>query len=1206
MSEFFGYDVFLSYSSRDRDVVRDVAERLRKDGLRVWFDQWVLRPGDSIPAKIEEGLERSRVLVLCMSANAFGSDWARLESGTFRFRDPLNKERRFIPLRLDDATAPGSLGQFLYVDWTVAERGEQFEKLREACQVPSTAQAAVAGATEELDPTPERSRAIGLGHTDPIRSVALSADGRHALSGSLDNTLRLWDVESGRAVRVFEGSARRIVSVALSSDGRHAVSGSEDGTVRMWDVETGRERCVFEGHSGGVNCVALTANGRYVLSGSDDKTLRLWDVETGLERRVFEGHSACVWSVALSADGQRAVSGSDDKTLRLWNVENGQTLRVLEGHNSSVLSVALSADGRRAVSGSHDNTLRLWNVESGWQMKVLGGHLASVGSVALSADGRRALSGSEDGTLRLWNVEDGHGLLVFEGYFASVRSVAMSAAGHLAVSGGDDKTLRAWDLEARRQPREFDGHTSRIFCMAMSADGRRVLSGSQDNTVRLWEVESGRELRVFEGHSDGVLSVALSADGRRALSGGDDRTLRVWDLQSGRELHVLEGHSDRVWSVALSADGRRGLSGGNDLVMRLWDLDIGRGTWVFEGHAAGIRSVALSADGRYALSGSDDRTVRLWDVESGRQIRMFEGHSASVRSVALSADGRRALSGSDDKTLRWWDLESGRTLQVFEGHFGNVRSVALSADGRRALSGSDDKMLWVWDLDRARPLSTLGGHSGRVNSVAMSADGRRVLSSAVNGVIRIWEIGERGGSERDSDTSTDTSHSDGLDTHLEYTNAKVLFVGESGAGKTGLSQRLATSKWIESRASTVGASSTQLKTAEWATQLALGSTTKDGVEREIWLWDFGGQADQRLIHQLYMDDTALAVFVFDGQRRDCFEMLGQWDRDLQKASRRGFTKLLAAGRVDASRVRASAEEVAAFTGSRGFAPKLFETSALTGQGCEELKRAIVEGIPWESIASRTSPTIFKRLKDEIVRMKDEANAPGGRVLMRFNELRDALRLRLAGEGRPFEDKELGAVIDLLKGPGVIWRLEFGGWVLLRPEVINGYAQAVIQTLADDPHQRGCVAEERVLRGELRYSAAVERLGTEDEPFVLQAMYQTLVERGLCLKEATADGPILIFPSFYRRERPEPVGQPKVLMTYRFTGFLDEIYATLVVRLHHTSPFQHDQLWRDAADFRTTMGRQAGLKLTRRADGMGELQVYFDPEVPMDTKMTFTR
>ena len=120
MSNEFTYDVFLSHGAKDKAVVRPLAERLRKDGLTVWFDEWVLKPGDSIPAKIEEGLEHSRVLVLCMSANAFGSDWAQLESGTFRFRDLLNKERRFLPLRLDDAPIKGSLAQFLYINWLPA------------------------------------------------------------------------------------------------------------------------------------------------------------------------------------------------------------------------------------------------------------------------------------------------------------------------------------------------------------------------------------------------------------------------------------------------------------------------------------------------------------------------------------------------------------------------------------------------------------------------------------------------------------------------------------------------------------------------------------------------------------------------------------------------------------------------------------------------------------------------------------------------------------------------------------------------------------------------------------------------------------------------------------------------------------------------------------------------------------------------------
>ena len=134
MNEPFTFDVFLSYSSKDKAVVRDLADRLRKDGLNVWFDDWVLKPGDSIPAKIEEGLEQSRVLVLCMSANAFGSDWSQLEAGTFRFRDPLNKERRFIPLRLDDSPIKGSLAQFLYISWRAGDRAQQYSTLLDAAK----------------------------------------------------------------------------------------------------------------------------------------------------------------------------------------------------------------------------------------------------------------------------------------------------------------------------------------------------------------------------------------------------------------------------------------------------------------------------------------------------------------------------------------------------------------------------------------------------------------------------------------------------------------------------------------------------------------------------------------------------------------------------------------------------------------------------------------------------------------------------------------------------------------------------------------------------------------------------------------------------------------------------------------------------------------------------------------------------------------
>jgi small GTP-binding protein len=501
----------------------------------------------------------------------------------------------------------------------------------------------------------------------------------------------------------------------------------------------------------------------------------------------------------------------------------------------------------------------------------------------------------------------------------------------------------------------------------------------------------------------------------------------------------------------------------------------------------------------------------------------------------------------------------------------------VSGDGRLALSGSYDNTVRVWDLASGQCRATLEGHTARVWSVAVTGDGR-VISAASNGVVRLW--GPIAALPPEGPQVC----------YAQYTNAKVLLVGESGVGKTGLSMRLALDKW-EPSDSTVGA---------WATHWKLPVSAADDVEREIWLWDFGGQADQRLIHQLYMEDTALAVLVFDGQKEDLFETLGQWDRDLTRASRKAFAKLLAAGRVDTGGLRVSRSQIEAFANERGF-DGFLETSAKTGERCDQLKQAILAGIRWENIPWRSSPLLFKRLKEEIVRLRDE-----GRVLMRFNELRDALRLRMSGADEPFKDEELKAVVGLLAGPGMVWELSFGSWVLLQPERINAYAQAVIQTMREDEFERGCIAEERVLGGALTYHSSMGRLGAEEERFVLLAMHQTLVERGLCLREHTESGPLLIFPSFYRRERPDLVGHPAVLVSYRFNGFLDDIYATLVVRLHHTGPFKQDRLWRYAADFKTLTGRQLGVKLTRRAEGAGELEVYFDPAIPVEEKIIFSR
>jgi WD40 repeat protein len=262
-------------------------------------------------------------------------------------------------------------------------------------------------------PGPELRRFAG--HEDSVLSVTMLADGRRALSGSADRTLRLWDLESGAELCRFVGHEDEVTSVKVVADGRRALSGSCDGTLRLWDLETGAELRCFEGHEGEVTSLAVLADGQRVLSGAHDGTVRLWDLESGTELRRFENHTSEVTSVTVAAVGSRMLSGSWDKALRLWDLENGAEVRWFEGHTNIVTTVTVLPDGRRALSGSGDKTLRLWDLETGAELRRFEGHDGGITSVTVLAGGRWALSGSGDRTLRLWDLESGAELRPFRG-----------------------------------------------------------------------------------------------------------------------------------------------------------------------------------------------------------------------------------------------------------------------------------------------------------------------------------------------------------------------------------------------------------------------------------------------------------------------------------------------------------------------------------------------------------------------------------------------------------------------------------------------------------------------------------------------------------------------------------------------------------------------------------------------------------------------
>jgi len=638
------------------------------------------------------------------------------------------------------------------------------------------------------------------GHADDVESVAISPDGRRVFSGSKDKTLRLWELDTGKCVRVFDGHKDSVVkplddltafSVAISPDGRWGLSGSWDTTLRLWELDTGECLRVLKGHADAVYSVAISPDGRWALSGSGglsmgkldtgragqgENTLRLWELATGECLRVFQGHKLVVESVAISPDGRWGLSGSWDATLRLWDLATGECVRVFTGHGAYVRSVAISPDGRWGVSASADGTVRVWELASGACVQVLKGHERSgVTSVGISPDGRWVLSGSEDKTLRLWELATGKCARTFE-HDSTVKSVAIAPDGRWGLSGGMDRTLRLWELVATgpaapyavTRPRsavEVSGVSLQAAEMIAKA---RVLLGQGLAREAVGVLVEAQRLSGYERHPD-VLELLREA----GLSGKRVKPTDVWCVRS------FVGHAFDVNSVAISPDGRWGLSGGKGVPgpLRFWELATGNCVRVLEGHGespearaqrealspmlrkqfgaaadtlsdkAGeyfqtVASVAISRDGRWGLSGSPDQTLRLWELATGECICVFRGHTDWVESVAISPDGRWGLSGSKDKTLRLWDLATGKCARVFGEATDSVwvGCVAISPDGRYGLSGGRDKALRLWELATGECVRVFKGHEDAVNAVAISPDGRWALSRSREETFRLWEL----------------------------------------------------------------------------------------------------------------------------------------------------------------------------------------------------------------------------------------------------------------------------------------------------------------------------------------------------------------------------------------------------------------------------------------------------------------------------------
>jgi GTPase SAR1 family protein len=431
-----------------------------------------------------------------------------------------------------------------------------------------------------------------------------------------------------------------------------------------------------------------------------------------------------------------------------------------------------------------------------------------------------------------------------------------------------------------------------------------------------------------------------------------------------------------------------------------------------------------------------------------------------------------------------------------------------------------------------------------------------------------------------------------------YTNAKVVLVGDTGVGKSGLALAL-TGQPFTPTPSTHGRHICLFDSYEVPLSNSRSET------REILLWDLAGQPGYRLIHQLYLHEVAVALVVFDARSETGpFTSVRYWDRALRQANRLrsdtvGFLKkYLVAARVDRGGIAASPQRIDAVVHSWNF-DAYFETSAKEGWKIAELIDAIQESIDWEVLPKVSSTALFQTIKKFLVDVK-----VAGRHLSTINDLYYAFCQAYPSHTN---SSALRAIFDtcisLVEGQGLIRRMSFGGCVLLQPELLDAYASALINSAKSEPDGLGYIAEEDALTGRFPIPTDERIADNDQERLLLIAVVEELLQHEIALKELSTVV-VLVFPSQFTRERPDAPELPGKEVVLTFEGPVLNIYATLVVRLAHSHLFKLDEMWKDVTTYKANVGGICGIFLRELREGQGELTLFFDDKTTEETRYQF--
>jgi WD40 repeat protein/tRNA A-37 threonylcarbamoyl transferase component Bud32 len=540
-------------------------------------------------------------------------------------------------------------------------------------------------------------------------SVAYSPDGRFALTGETDGYARLWNLATGQVVGkplLHDGGnfsateAGNIGAVAFSVDGQVLLSGGSDNSVRLWDRDTGQLIGQLLGHKDAVVGIVVSRDGKTIATASLDKTAALWDFATRKLLKTLP-HDAKVAAVDFSPDGKTLLTGCRDGRAQLWDIGSGLKRGIPLCHVNEITCVAFDPDGQTFLTGSLDETARLWGAHTLAQVGPPFRLGEAVSCVAFSPDGKMLGIGCRKGIVRLWRAPEEKAIGRPMTHTTAVQTVAFSRDGKTILSSAREAAA-LWDAGTGDLISSWS-NDGPVLCAQFTSDDQDVVTGSEHQGALLWDTPSVKRPKptmrpppMQSGKNSRADLIATTPDGKLLVVEGERLVVHLWDLKSHQALQPALKPSGPIECIALSPDGKLLATGCHDRTVHLWDLALAKELSPALIHPDVVRAVAFNPDGGMLATGCWDGGIRLWDVKNGKLLQDKSRHPGAVLALAFSPDGRRLVTGGSDYSARVWDVPTGTQLGPPLWHQDAVQAVTFSPDGKIIVTGGRDYVIQRW------------------------------------------------------------------------------------------------------------------------------------------------------------------------------------------------------------------------------------------------------------------------------------------------------------------------------------------------------------------------------------------------------------------------------------------------------------------------------------------------------------------------------